>query len=129
MYQPGGGKFVGDVDLHFDADRVLFTSHRDMNTLSEAPGKGKGYAVFELTIDPATGQKRGEPRVVSPDMGRDVDCYDACYLPDERIIFASTASYEGVPCVGGKSYVANLYRMNADGTGVRRITFDQDATR
>jgi formylglycine-generating enzyme required for sulfatase activity len=128
VYQPGGGKFVGDVDLHFDADRVLFSSHRDLRELSEAPGKGLGYAVFELKIDPRTGAARGAPRVVSPDMGRDIDCYDACYLPDERIIFASTASYEGVPCVGGKSYVANLYRMNADGTGVRRITFDQDAS-
>jgi len=127
VYRPDGGKFVGDVDLYFDADRVLFTSHRDLSELSEAPGKGLGYAVFELKIDPRTGDARGEPRVVSPDMGRDVDCYDACYLPDERIIFASTASYEGVPCVGGKSYVANLYRMNPDGTGVRRITFDQDA--
>ena len=61
-------------------------------------------------------------------MGRDVDCYDACYLPDGRIIFASTAAYEGVPCVGGGSYVANLYRMNNDGTDVRRLTFDQDAS-
>lgn len=128
VYQPGGGKFVGDVDLHFDADRLLFASHRDKSELSEASGKGMGYAVFELNIDPRTGERRGEPRVVSPDMGQDVDCYDACYLPDERIIFASTASYEGVPCVGGKNLVANLYRMNPDGSGVRRITFDQDAS-
>jgi len=128
VYRPDGGKFVGDVDLHFDADRLLFSSHRDMKELSEAPGRGKGYAVFELMIDPRTGQRRGGPRAVSPDMGRDVDCYDACYLPDNRIIFASTANYEGVPCVGGGSYVANLYRMNNDGTDVRRITYDQDAS-
>jgi len=128
VYRPGGGKFVGDVDLHFDADRLLFASHRDKNELSKAPGAGKGYAVFELKIDPRTGERRGEPRAVTPDMGSDVDCYDACYLPDDRIIFASTASYEGVPCVGGNSYVANLYRMNPDGAGVRRITYDQDAS-
>ena len=42
VYQPGGGKFVGDVDLHFDADRVLFTSHRDMNTLSAGAGQRQG---------------------------------------------------------------------------------------
>lgn len=128
VYQPGGGKFVGDVDLYFDADRVLYTSHRDLKELSAAPGKGKGYAVFELKIDPTTGQKRGEPRAVSPDMGRDVDCYDACYLPDDRIVFVSTAAYAGVPCVGGSAYVGNLYRMNADGSGVRQISFDQDAS-
>ena len=41
---------------------------------------------------------------------------------DGRIIFASTAPYEGVPCVGGGAYVANLYRMDADGSNVRRLT-------
>jgi len=128
VYRPNGGEFVGDVDLHFDADRLLFASHRDKNQLSKATGKGQGYAVFELPIDPNTGAARGAPRVVTPDMGQDVDCYDACYLPDDRIIFSSTATYEGVPCVGGGAYVANLYRMNADGTGVRRITYDQDAS-
>jgi len=128
VYRPDGGRFLGDVDLHFDADRLLFASHRNMNQLSKASGHGGGYAVFEMKIDPKTGQKRGEPRAVSPDMGRDVDCFDACYLPDDRIIFASTASYEGVPCVDGGDYVANLYRMNGDGTRVRRLTFDQDAS-
>ncbi|KKM23006.1 hypothetical protein LCGC14_1619540, partial [marine sediment metagenome] len=35
--------------------------------------------------------------------------YDACYLPDGRIVFTSTAPLIGVPCVGGSSKVANLY--------------------
>jgi len=128
VYKPSSGKFIGDIDLHFGADKLLFTSFRNKADLCEACGTGNGYAVFELEIDPKTGRPHGEPRVVSPDMGQDVDCYDACYLPDGRIIFASTAAYEGVPCVGGKSYVANLYRMNNDGTDVRRLTFDQDAS-
>ncbi len=128
VYKPASGKFIGDIDLHFDADKLLFSSFRDKGELSEACGTGNGYTVFELKIDPKTGQPHGEPRVVSPDMGQDVDCYDACYLPDGRVIFASTAAYEGVPCVGGKSYVANLYRMNNDGTDIRRLTFDQDAS-
>ncbi len=126
IYRPATGKFIGDIDLHFQADRLLFTTFVDRGILTEAPGTGKGYGVFELAIDPDTGRRRGEPAMVSPDFGSDVDCYDACYLPDGRIIFASTAAYEGVPCVGGKSYVANLYRMDRDGSGVRRLTFDQD---
>ncbi|TWT80299.1 Formylglycine-generating sulfatase enzyme [Planctomycetes bacterium CA13] len=128
VYKPTGGKFVGDLDLHFDGNRLLFASHCEKDELSEAPGDGMGYAVFEQMIDPSSGEPRGKPQRVTPDMGADVDCYDACYLPDDRVIFASTASYEGVPCVGGNSYVANLYRMNPDGTGVRRLTFDQDAS-
>jgi formylglycine-generating enzyme required for sulfatase activity len=48
------------------------------------------------------------------------------YLPDGRIIYDSTSTFQGVPCVGGGDYVANLHLMNADGTGIRRLCFDQD---
>ena len=128
VYRPEPGKFIGDVDLHFDGDKLLFSSHVDAGDLTKVPNtnQAKGFGVFELRVDPATGQASGKPRRVSPDMGWDVDNYDPCYLPDGRIIFASTAAYDGVPCVGGSDFVANLYRMNADGTGVRRLTFDQD---
>ena len=51
----------------------------------------------------------------------DVDNYDACYLPDERIIYDSTACFQGVPCVGGGDQVANLHVMNPDGTGIRQL--------
>jgi len=130
IYKPDEETFLGDVDLHFDGDKLLFTSFRDMSELSqEYTGRGssaRGFGVFELPIDSATGNPKGKANVVSPDMGSDADCYDACYLPDGRIIFASTAAYEGVPCVGGGSYVAALYRMERDGSEVRRLTFDQD---
>jgi len=126
FYRPESGKFIGDVELHSDGDKVLFSSFRDKSKMTQVAGRGKGYAVVEIEIDPKSGKMRKGPRVVSPDMGSDVDCYDACYLPDGKIIFSSTASYEGVPCVGGASYVANLYSVKSDGTGVRRLTFDQD---
>lgn len=126
IYKPNGPKFIGEVDLHFDANKLLFTSFRDMSQMTQGPGRGKGYAVFELRIDPQNGEAIGEPKLMTPDMGSDVDCYDACYLPDGKIIFASTASYVGVPCVGGHTYVASLFRIDEDGTGVRRLTFDQD---
>ena len=64
-------------------------------------------------------------RQVTPDEP-DVDNYDPCYLPDGRIIFASTAVFAGVPCVGGGNTVANLYRMDADGRNIRQLCFDQD---
>jgi len=130
VYKPNPGKFVGDVDLHWDGDRILFASHVDPDKLTPVPDTraGKGYAVFEMELDPKTAKMRGAPRQVTPDMGWDVDCYDACYLPDGHVIFASTAAYEGVPCVGGGSYVANLYIMDGNGKSVRRLTFDQDAS-
>jgi formylglycine-generating enzyme required for sulfatase activity len=127
VYKPKSGKFVGDVDLHFDGDKVLFTSFIDQSKLNKNSGRGKGYGVFELEIDPQSGQTRGEPKQISPDTDGDIDCFDACYLPEvDQIIYASTAAYEGVPCVGGGDYVANLYRIKKDGSQARRLTFDQD---
>ena len=65
-------------------------------------------------------------RQVTPGDEPDVDNYDPCYLPDGRIMFCSTRCFHGVPCVGGGNTVANLFRMNADGTDIRQLCFDQD---
>ncbi len=107
---------VADVDLHWDADRLLFSS-LDANSR---------WQVFELGLDPATGKATGPPRQVTKGAITETDNYDPCYLPDGRIIFASSAVYHGVPCVGGKTPVSNLYIMNPDGSGVRQLCFDQD---
>jgi hypothetical protein len=56
----------------------------------------------------------------------DVDNYDACYLPDGNIVFNSTATYTGVPCVGGSSHVANLHRFEPATGNILRLTFDQE---
>ncbi len=109
LYQPEGGRFVGDVDLHFDAQKMLFSM----------PGKKGRWQVFEMAADGSgLRQLTGEQP--------DVDSYDACYLPDGKIIFTSTACYVGVPCVGGASHVAVLYVMDADGQNIRQLCFDQE---
>ena len=110
LYKPEGSRFVGDVDLHFDADRMLFSS----------TGTNNRWQVFELGADGK------DLRKVTLGDYNDVDNYDACYLPDERIIFGSTRCFQGVPCVGGGNQVANLFIMDRDGGNVRRLTFDQD---
>ena len=114
LFQPTGGRFVGDVDLHFDADRMLFSM----------PGANGRWQVFEMTIDGK--QLRELPLVREPD----VDNYDACYLPDGRILFNSTAPFVGVPCVYGSSHVTNLYLLDRDGgtmrSMVRQVTVDQE---
>gem|GEM_PF-214903 len=110
LYRPDKPMFVGDVDLHFNADRMLF-SRRD--------GRGN-FQVYEI------GAKGGAPRQVSRGEQVDVHNHDAVYLPNDDIIFASTACFQGVPC--NKSKVALLYRMNAMGKNVRQLCFDQDHT-
>ena len=109
LYRPEKEVFVGDVDLHWDAGRMIFSM----------PGENNRYQIFELGVD-------GEGlRQVTP-TEPDIDNYDACYLPNEKIIYGSTGCFQGVPCVGGASQVANLYVIDPDGNGIRRLCFDQD---
>ena len=103
--------FVGDVDLGFDADKIMYSSGR--------PGE-KGWRVFETRLD-----KPGSAREITPADQPDIDYYDPCYLPDGRRLFVATSGYQGVPCVGGSDYVGNLHSMDPDGT-IRRLVFDQD---
>jgi formylglycine-generating enzyme required for sulfatase activity len=110
LYRPEKGVFVGDVDLHFDADRLLFSM----------PGDNGRFQIWELAAD-GSGLRQ-----VTPGQHTDVDNYDACYLPDGRIIFDSTRCFQGVPCVGGGNAVANLFLMNPDGSQARQLCFDQD---
>jgi formylglycine-generating enzyme required for sulfatase activity len=108
LYRPPGAHFVGDLDLHFDGDRLLFSSI----------GQHNRWHVFECRTDGT------DLRQVTPSLP-DVDHYDACYLPDGGIIFSSTASMAAVPCVNGSTRVANLYRWDPDGT-IRQLCFDQE---
>lgn len=110
LYRPKGTYFVGDMDLDFDADKLLFSS----------VGTHKRWHVFEIKADGAG------LRQLTPAEHKDVNNYDACYLPDGRILFTSTASMVSVPCVNGSSLVANLYRMDADGKNIRQLCFDQE---
>jgi len=109
LYRPRGSEYVGEIELHWNADRLLFTS---------APG-GR-YRVFEMRSD-GTGIRQ-----VTPDDQPDVDNFDAAYLPNGKIIFAGNASYQAVPCWNGLQTVACLYSIGSDGKGMRQLTFDQD---
>ncbi|MCP4858177.1 MAG: SUMF1/EgtB/PvdO family nonheme iron enzyme [Fuerstiella sp.] len=110
LHKPEQPVFVGDVDLHFDGDRMLFSSI----------GTHDRWQIFEMGID-GTGLRQ-----VTDGEYNDVDNYDACYLPDGRIIFSSTRSFASVPCVNGSTAVANLYSMTSDGAHVRQLCFDQE---
>lgn len=110
IYKPRESVFVGDVDLDFDADKLLFSS----------VGANGRWHIFEIGID---GQGL---RQVTPSLYDDVDNYDACYLPDRRIVFSSTRTFCSVACVNGSTRVANLFSMTPDGENVRQLCFDQE---
>jgi formylglycine-generating enzyme required for sulfatase activity len=109
LYRPEGNQFVGDLDLDFSGEKMLFSS-------LDARGR---WQVFQIQA------KGGGLRQLTPDV-EDVQNYDACYLPDGRVIFSSTAAMAAVPCVNGSSLVANSYRMDADGRNIRQLCFDQE---
>ncbi len=124
LFRPSGGRFVGEMDLHFDAERLLFTMP-----------KGSSWQIFEIKTDGSglrqvsrtpAGLLRSRRLASQSEAVGYVDNFDACYLPDGRIVFASTASYTGVPCWHGKERACSIYLMDADGGNMRQLCFDQD---
>lgn len=109
LFVPEGDVFIGDIELHYDAEKMLMS-------LSDLAGK---WGIGE--VDLATAQLSMIPTIED----EDIHNFDACYLPDGRIVFTSTAPIIGVPCVGGRSQVTNLYLLDTDGS-IRRLTNDQD---
>ena len=110
VYKPEGGHPILDVELHWNADRLLFS------------GIGASNAWHVMELDLAT----RKVRQVTRDNAGDINHYDPCYVPDGRIIFTCTALKYAVPCVWGNSPVANLFRCNADGSGMELLGNDQE---
>jgi formylglycine-generating enzyme required for sulfatase activity len=110
LYTPEDGRYVGDIEPHWDGKRLLFSM----------PGENDRWQVWEIGTD-----GKGLRQVTSGEQ-KDIDNYDGCYLPGGRIIFCSTAGYLGVPCVSGSDHVGALYIADAQGKNVRQLTFDQD---
>ena len=109
LYRPPDSEFVGEIDLHFDASRLLFTMP-----------KGSSWQIWEIAADGT------QLRQVSRGESTDVDNFDACYLPSGGVVFGSTASFHAVPCWHGEQRASAIYRMDIDGSNVRQLCFDQD---
>ncbi|MHC4608578.1 MAG: TolB-like translocation protein, partial [Planctomycetota bacterium] len=116
-FKPKGRETIADVDLNWDGERVLY---------SAVSRETRAWQIFEIVVDPVTGRVVKGPRQLTPRMGDGVKNYDACYLPDDRVLFCSTAVKQGVPCLAGAGEIANLYLLSADGRTVRQLCFDQD---
>lgn len=110
LFRPEGGRFVGDIDLHFDGRQMLFSM----------PDERGRWQVFEI------GSDGSQLRQVTPGNPPDVDNFDACYLPNGKVIFCSTACFQGVPCVAGADHVSLLYLLDRENQRIRQLTFDQD---
>ena len=115
LYKPAGSFLVNDLELHWDADKLLF-SMLDTN---------RNWQIHELALHPRDQAPQAPPRQLTPVIHADVHNYDATYLPNDEIIFLSTAPLQGVPCNAGV-IVGMMYKMGAKGEGIRQLTFEQD---
>jgi formylglycine-generating enzyme required for sulfatase activity len=111
LYKTPDGEILCEVDLHFDADRMMFSSI----------GTHDRWQIFEIGTD-GEGLKQ-----ITPTDLPDVDFFDSCYLADGRVAVTSTASYQGLPCEGGGRPMASMYLLEPETEKIRQITFEQDS--
>ena len=127
-----GEGVVDRYDLSFDARRIVF---------DYKPPRPEGFRIYEIGVDgtglrqitfpPADEGQRiatyctwstAELQQNPWRYGHWTDDMHPCYLPDGGIAFTSTRSEQSVLCGGHSLTVTNLHRMEADGTGLRRLS-------
>ncbi len=112
-------------DLSYDADRIVFAF---CNT---GDGRLRAFYLYEAAIDGSwvrqlTGTEEDPFQGAQGRQTVVIEDYDPCYLPDGGIAFTSTRSQQFGRCHGSRyvpSYV--LYRCDADGSNIRRISFNE----
>ena len=110
VFRPDHEAPIKDMDLHWSGEKMLFSS----------VGDHRRWHVYEM--DTRTGEVN---RLTQADF-KDLDYFDACYLPNGKIVLSSTASYAGVPCVGGSEPTSDLYLLDPATDSLRQLSFGQD---
>lgn len=114
---------VADVSVSYDAKKLLFSGlvHRDSSwRIYEIGIDGKGLRAITKSDRAIDLSRFGE---IAPLFER-YDDVDPCYMDDEKIVFASTR-YPSIAQLGG-ARTSNLFVVNRDGSGLRRITTERN---
>ncbi|HUT32901.1 MAG TPA: NPCBM/NEW2 domain-containing protein [Planctomycetota bacterium] len=101
-----------DLCLHWDAKKLLFAFGNGVERAHAPVVPGQSYHIYEVNVD-GTGLRQVTA-------GPKNDC-EPFYLPDGRIAFTSDRSEHYVMC-GSNIHAPNLFRVNADGSGLRRLS-------
>lgn len=118
IFKPKTNTGIADVQLHWDANRLLFATPIPVRLPSSK--STYSWQIYETRIDGS------ETQLVSNVAEPDLEFADPCYLPDGRILFTTNIGYNGIPCENGLRTIHNLALYNpADGT-LRKTSFDQD---
>ncbi len=110
IFKPDNGAPVTDLQLHWDADRFMFTTVGENNT----------WQLFEAKTDGA-----GFHQITNSEE-EDLNFFDGTYLPNGKIIAVSNIGYHGVPCVSGNDIVGNICLYDPQTRDLRRLNFGQD---
>ncbi|MCG8476450.1 MAG: SUMF1/EgtB/PvdO family nonheme iron enzyme [Cytophagales bacterium] len=110
LYAPKEPRQITDLDLHWNADKLLFSS----------VNKKRQWHVYELDLKDKTVCQK------TSDEEPDIDYYEGIYLPNGKIMMCSTVGLNGVPCVSGDQAVANLTLLDPETKKIRRLNFGQD---
>ena len=118
LIDAGKDGMIRDLNLHWDAKRVLFTWKKEVDpkTGKRLPTPKAAYQVYEKNL------QNGEIRQLTDETTYGAS-FDACYLPNDDIIFNSARIVQVVTCGFGDT--SNLFIMNKDGKYARRVGFDQ----
>lgn len=129
----GGHGDVKDVEVSYDGKRLLFAM-RAAEIPGLAPADQPKWDIWEYAID-AGELRRVIPSDITAAAGQDVSPH---YLPDGRIIFSSSRQRtsrailldEGKPQFAAldesrREHAVVLHVMNADGSDIRQVSFNQ----
>lgn len=111
LYKPQAGMIVSDPEVHFNGEKVLYSSI----------GTNNRWHLFELDLKTST------TRQITPDSYKDFDSFDGCYTPDGKIIFCATATFLGLPCTNGGNMMCGLFVFDPETGKTRQLTYDQDS--
>ena len=124
LYKPEDKtSIVRDLDLDFDASRILFTGYKGTNNL---------FGVYEVKADfskLSADMPYQTPTLVSPEDGKyDIHWWDACYLPNkDQVIMLGTGAYQFLPCEDGNFPMCVLYRIDRRTGETIQLTYEQDS--
>lgn len=110
IYKPALDVPVSDMHLHWDADRILFSSI----------DSARKWQIYEVGTD------GNHLRRLITTEEPDLEFCDGNYLPDGKVVATTNIGYNGVPCVHGDDVVGNLVSFDPASGELRRLTFDQD---
>jgi hypothetical protein len=105
IFDAQGGS-IRDPQVHYDGQKILFSYRK--------AGQDH-YHLYEINVDGS-----GLRQLTSGPY----DDYEPSYLPDGSIVFVSTRCRSWVKC--WMTQVGVLYRCDADGSNIRRISFNNE---